>query len=320
MARRRRLDPVPARWLAGALVALLIVATIVLVVLALQSVQPTTAADTTPTDQEYSFEVDPTTSASPTAVAPSPSSPSASGPSASAPSAGAAYSAAEARFFSVGSEGWWRATAGDCGTTAPVVEHSADGGRTWGDVTPAYRGIGQVASLDAFAGSEAEMVAAMGASCEVQALRTFTQGEFWQPYPEVLTASRYLDFTDSAVVVLPGDDVAAPCAEPRSFRAAGDVVAVECAGAVSVLAADRTWQALGATDAVALAIADGAVLTAAPADGCSGVAVTRWSGDGFATATPLGCAAGVDPAAPLALALADGEALVWSGDAIVPAA
>ncbi|RKT36118.1 hypothetical protein DEU34_0625 [Microbacterium sp. AG1240] len=304
MARRRWLDPVPARWLAGTLVALLIVATIVLVVLALQSVQPTTATDATPVDQSSSVEVDPTTSASPTAAAPSPS-----------PSA----TAAEARFFSIGSEGWWRATAGDCGTTAPLVEHSADGGRTWQDVTPAYRGIGQVASLDAFAGSEAEMVAAMGATCEVQALRTFTQGEFWQPYPEVLTASRYLDLSDPSVVVLPGDDVAAPCAEPRSFRAAGTVVAVECDGTVSVLGSDRAWQPLGATDAVALSIDGGTVVTASPAADCAGVAVTRWSGAGFGTATPLGCAAGVDPAGPLAVAVSDGRALVWSGDAVAAA-
>ncbi|PVW03253.1 hypothetical protein DEA06_13690 [Microbacterium sp. Gd 4-13] len=310
MARRRRLDPVPAKWIAGTLVALLIVATIVLVVLALRSVQPTTATDATTTDQDYSFEVDPTTSASPTAAAPSPS------PSSSA---SAAYPAAEARFFAVGSEGWWRATAGDCGTTAPLVEHSADGGRTWQDVTPAYRGIGQVASLDVFAGSEAEMVAAMGATCEVQALRTFTQGEFWQPYPEVLAASRYLDLADRAVVVLPGDDVAAPCAEPRSFRAAGDVVAVECAGTVSVLGSDRAWQALGATDAVALSIDGGTVVTASPADDCAGVAVTRWSGAGFDTATPLGCAPAADPAGPLALAVSGGRALVWSGDAVVAA-
>src|SRR3546814_11031113 len=98
----------------------------------------------------------------------------------------------------------WRGIAGECGAAAPLIERSGDGGQSWEDVTPGYRGIGQVISLDSFAGTEAETVARMGAGCETQALRTFTQGEFWEPYPEVLAASRYAD---------PAEIGRAPCRE-----------------------------------------------------------------------------------------------------------
>jgi hypothetical protein len=290
------------------LVAVLAIATIVLVVLALQSVRPSPAdVDPSPASS-FTFG-----GASPSASPPA--SPSAS-PSSTPVATAASFGSAE-RFFAIGSDGWWRATAGACGEEAPLLEHSTDAGRTWQDVTPNYRGIAQIASLDAFAGSEAEVVAGMGAACEVQALRTFTQGEFWQPYPEVLAAARYPDLAQPASIVLPSGAVQAPCAEPSSFRAVGEIVALVCGGTVSVWGGGD-WQALPATDAVALTIDDGTVVTAARAAGCEGVAVSRWSGDGFATSAPLGCAADVDPAAPLAVAATADSALIWAGDRLVP--
>jgi hypothetical protein len=287
----------------------LAVATILLVVLALQSVRPAPVDGSPVPTSTFTREPRPVStgaaSATPTST-----------PTAASP---ASYPREQERFFAIGSDGWWRATAGSCDGPAPLIEHSVDGGETWEDVTPTYRGIAEIATLNAFAGSEAEVVAGVGAACETQALRTFTQGEFWQPYDDVLAASRYTDPANPASVVTPGGAVAAPCAEPRSFRVAGGIVALVCDGRAFVLGDGATWQALQATDAVALTIAGDAVLTAERAADCEGVAVTRWTGDGFSTVDSLGCAAGVDPAAPLALADADGEALVWSGDALIPA-
>jgi hypothetical protein len=295
------------------LVAVLAIATIVLVVLALQSVRPSPADVTQSPAPSFTFGGASPSASPTTSPAPTPSLTPSSTPETSAASFGAAE-----RFFAIGSDGWWRATAGVCGGETPLLEHSTDGGRTWEDVTPNYRGIAQIASLDAFAGSEAEMVAGMGAACEVQALRTFTQGEFWQPYPEVLAVARYPQLADPASIVLPRGAVQAPCAEPASFRAVGDVVALVCEGTVSVLT-DGEWQALPATDAVALTIDDGTLVAAARTADCEGVALSRWSGDGFATSTPLGCAAGVDAAAPLAVAATADSAWVWTDDRLVTA-
>ncbi|MGP3535779.1 hypothetical protein ACTU3I_13355 [Microbacterium sp. RD1] len=209
----------------------------------------------------------------------------------------------------------WRAVAGECGSVAPLMERSTDGGQTWREVTPRYLGIGQVITLDAFAGTEAESVARMGAGCETQALRTFTQGRFWEPYPEVLAASRYLDPATPATVITPDGPLAAPCDDPRSARAAGSTLALVCAGTPFVLGGDRQWVQLPVPDAAALSIVGDRILVAARAAGCDGLAVTALSGSGFADAASLGCAP-ADPAAPVAVAAFDDGAVVWSGDAV----
>lgn len=305
MARRPRTTlSTPAKWLAGVLVAVLAIATVVLVVLAIERTRPV-APDESP-EPVPSFSFAATASATP---APSPT------VSATPAAAEATVAPAAGRFLSVGSGAMWRATDGGCGELAPVIERSVDGGITWSDVTPAYRDIAGLTSLDSFAGTQAEIVASMGAACETQALRTFTQGEFWAPYPEVLAASRYLDPADGVTAVTPQGRFTAPCAAPSSLRAQGEIVAVLCDGAVSTLA-DATWTLLPATDVVALAAANGELLTASLSPGCEGVALTRWSGADLSSSAPLGCAPAIDPAAPLAIA-ADGDAVVlWSADTL----
>ena len=114
------------------------------------------------------------------------------------------------RLLSIGSAQWWRATAGACGGAAPLIERSSDGGATWTDVTPNYLGVAQVQTLDAFSSADAEVVAAT-VGCNAQALRTYTRGEFWESYPDVLAASRFVDPKDAASVRLPGGPVPAPC-------------------------------------------------------------------------------------------------------------
>src|SRR5690606_7419317 len=126
---------------------------------------------------------DPTASETPVAPAPS-------------------YDRSEERFLVVGDGVLWRGIAGACGSAEPLLERSTDGAATWIDVTPEYLGIGQLSALNTFAGDQSEIVASMGETCDVQALRTFTQGQFWEPYPEVLAVSRYLEPTDATTVML----------------------------------------------------------------------------------------------------------------------
>lgn len=304
MARRPPGVSTSARWLAGVLVAALAVTTIVLAVIAIDRVRSTApVADPAPSPS-FSFGGAATPTPEPEAT-PTP------------PASGVlAYPRAQERFLSVGSGGMWRGVAGECGGAAPLIERSGDGGQSWEDVTPGYRGIGQVISLDAFAGTEAETVSRMGVGCETQALRTFTQGEFWEPYPEVLAASRYADPAAPSSVITPQGAVDAPCAEPRSVRAAGSTLALVCEATGYVLGADRQWVPLPTLDAVALAIGGDRLVVAARAAGCEGLEISSLSGDGFAQSAPLGCAA-VDPAAPVAVAASGDGALVWSGDALL---
>jgi len=221
------------------------------------------------------------------------------------------------RFLSAGTGGMWRASAGICGGTAPVIERSTDGGTTWTTVTPTYRGIAQVLSLDSFAGSQAEAVAAMGPTCEVQALRTFTQGEFWAPYPAVLTASRYPTAADPAVVVTPAGSITAPCADPRSFRASGSVVVLVCDGRAYELSDGGSWEALPPVGAVAVAIDGADVLVGSAQAGCAGVAITRVVGAADVAAQEVGCLEGADPDSALAIAAIGDQVVAWSRDALL---
>ncbi|MFJ6653829.1 hypothetical protein ACIQLJ_13650 [Microbacterium sp. NPDC091313] len=241
---------------------------------------------------------------------PTASTPPSSTPSPTGASAAAQAPAAEQRFLSAGSGGMWRATAGVCGGPAPVVERSVDGGRTWTNVTPTYKGIAQVISLSTFAGTEAEMVAAMGANCEVQALRTFTQGEFWDSYPDVLAASTYVAPADASAVVTPDGPKPAPCTDPRSVRAIGDAVALVCDGTARI-SVGADWRDLGPATTVALT-AD-AVLIASTGAGCDGATLTRVSLAG-GNPQPAGCATGASDNIAIA---SDGTSIwVWSDDTV----
>lgn len=222
------------------------------------------------------------------------------------------------RFLSISSAQWWRATAGACDGTEPLVERSPDGGATWVDVTPRYRGIAQVQALDGFSTQDAEMVAAM-VGCETQALRTYTFGEFWEPYPDVLAQSRFVDATDAATVVLPSGPVPAPCDTASGLRASGDVVALLCDGRAWRWAADE-WQPLAPEGAITLAVDGADVIVAHHSPDCAGIALSRIGASDPDTVIGSACVEGVDPAAPTAIALA-GDVWLWSGDSLasVPA-
>jgi hypothetical protein len=277
--------------LSGVLVAVLAIGVITLAYLAITQSRGG-VIDGTPRPVP-SFTLDPTTAPTPT-----PSAPPASTTVATIVAPGAAE-----RFLSVGDGALWRGTAGVCGEVEPTLERSTNGGQTWIDVTPRYLGIGQLISVDAFAGSEAEIVALMGDDCELQALRTFTQGQFWEPNDDVLAAATYLDPANPATVITPDGDVAAPCPAPWALRADGDAMGLICDGTAYALVDDQ-WQPAGA-GVLALATSDGAIVTAGAAADCTGLLVTT---------SAAACAPDVSPAGPAAIAASGGSILIWSAD------
>ena len=218
------------------------------------------------------------------------------------------------RLLSGASQTWWRATVGACSGPAPVIERSDNEGETWVDVTPLYRGVAQVQTLDAFSPVDAEIVAAVD-GCTARALRTYTDGEFWDPYPDVLAASRYIEPLDPGSVRLPDRSVPAPCTSASGLVAAGDVVALLCDRRAWILSGDD-WSQLAPTDATALAIDDSVVVVAHSTPECAGLTLSRTSSATPEAATAVACAEGLDPAQPTAIAVAGTEAFVWSADAI----
>lgn len=289
------------RWLVGGGIVVLAVGALALTFMALQHVQAA------PEDREPA--------PIPTFSQPEASPTASSTPSAAPDAQAGSYDRAAERFLAVGDGVMWRGVAGACGSSEPLLERSTDGGSTWTDVTPKYLGVGQLIALDAFAGEQAEIVASMGEECEVQALRTFTQGQFWQSYPEVLAVERFVDPMDAATVTSAGEAIAAPCRDAHGLRASGTTVALVCGGTAHSLTTDGSWQALPPTTAVALALDGTDVLVAHVADGCAGLAVTRYDGASAESVEDAACFTDADVSAPTAIAVSGTNVIAWSGNA-----
>ena len=286
--------PVPRGWMFAGVVAAAVVA-LVLVAAALLRDDAATSADSAPPPAFDTSAPPQTKTSSPTPTPPT-------------------LDRAKERFFAVAPDALWRATAGECGKTEPKVERSTDRGQTWTDVTPHYRDIAQVASLDQIAAHAASMVTEVGADCTPTGMRTFTDGKFWEPYAGSIDPARYLSFTDASKVVSPGDDYAAPCPDAHSLRASGDLVAVVCDAVADVRVGDD-WTALSVSNVAALGIYRGDLYVAhTGAEGCDGIAVTRFAGGDAAASADAGCAAHVIKSGQIAIGPSSLGTFVWSGD------
>lgn len=286
-----------ARWVAIAGIAVLVAAVAVLVFAALQHTRPESTGGEAEPVPEFTLGVQtPTPTPTPTATATAPI-------------------LEQTRLLGLGSEVWWRATAGSCAGPAPLIERSYDQGATWTDVTPVYRGITQVQTLEAFSARDAEIVAAV-AGCEPQALRTYTRGEFWDSYPDVLAASRYIEPSDPGSVHFPSGPVPAPCATALGLHAFGDVVALVCDDRAWSWSGDE-WVTLAPENALAVTVDGPDVLVAHRTDDCAGVAIARVAAATPDVASPVGCAEGTDAASPVAIAPRGDGVVAWIGDAFV---
>jgi hypothetical protein len=226
-------------------------------------------------------------------------------------------SAAQQRFLLIDTIGTiWRGVAGSCTTgEAPIVERSADSGATWNDVTPSYLGITQLAGLFASSPGEAELVAAVG-GCSVQGLRTYTEGEFWEAYPEVLPGKAYLPPGNGSAVASAAGAPAAPCTEPASLSVDGTTAALICDAQPYVWAAGSwpQWVPVPAAPARAVLVSGGTLTLARATADCTGVAVSTTSVTDPA-AFQTTCQPGLDPAAPATLSAdPSGGVVLWSGD------
>lgn len=240
-------------------------------------------------------------------------------PTASASPTPAGAPGAAERFLSVGADAMWRATAGACGGAAPVVERSGDNGATWQSVTPTTKGAVQVLSLTSFGGRNATAVAALGANCTLNTLRTYTDGRFWEPYPDIFAVDTYVLPGERAVIV-DGTRITAPCATPWGLRSAGSTTAIICDDAAYRLDG-QNWTRLAQT-ARAVAVSADTVYIAQMDAACSGIRITAHSSDATGT-SDLGCTTldAADAAGPLALdasSSASGPVLtLWAGSRLI---
>ncbi|TQL53253.1 hypothetical protein [Subtercola boreus] len=82
----------------------------------------------------------------------------------------------------------YRATAGTCTgddtSLDSVIELTTDGGATWTNINPTDLRIRAVEKLVVVDASHVDLLARYGDACTESAVTTYTEGEFWQAYPD----------------------------------------------------------------------------------------------------------------------------------------
>jgi hypothetical protein len=297
MPRRRRTR---RSFVTGiAVVAALAIVTTALTVLALRAVEPTPQQQAAQPAPTFSFG-----SPEPTATV------------TAEPPAAVVVDRAEQRTLVFGTAPGvaWRAIEGSCAEgIAPMIERSADGGVTWNDVTPTYRDVRQVLTLESFAGNQAQAIMVVGDDCTVDGLRTFTQGRFWEPYGEVLAQSTYVSPAQESTIITPDGQVTAPCAEPRDVRASNGTLLLVCGGDLQQVI-DGDWVASGYSGVDAHARdADDALYVAWRATGCDGIAISPAAP---ALLTVGACISAPQAQPATAIAVTGTDAWVWTGDTV----
>jgi len=285
--RRRGSSGSRAPWVIAAVVAF-VIADIALVAFALS----TTRASTTTVPETL-----PTISSTPTSsVGPTPTPTPSSTPATASPASFLVATSATTG---------WRATAGLCGVTEPIIESTTDAGITWTAHSAGELAVREVLSLSATTGQAATIVAKTGASCAVETIATFTGGQFWQAYPERLAEQSFINTTSPGVIQLQGSAVNAPCPAVLDLEVASGRPTVLCNGAVFQRSATTTeWLTSSTTGAQAFSVNASRILLAARGvPDCSGVAIQSVALPLTATTAPVnvGCAASASSGGPYAL-------------------
>lgn len=251
-------------------------------------------------------------------------SPSASASPAPTPSEEPPTAEATGRFLVAGSASvLWRASAGTCEAPS-VVERSVDAGVTWTALPTGDIDLRIVSALTATSESDLELIGATGPACTVGGFSSSDAGESWTSSPELLSTVAYetpIAADGSAVVVLAGQPVAAPCPGVEAIAVGSERVVAACSAVLAEWdVTTGTWSAIPFAGIHALDVQAEQVLFAARGvPGCAGLGVLRISGATLTSASAtesVGCVAEADLAAPAALASGEGASWLWVGDAL----
>jgi hypothetical protein len=118
-----------------------------------------------------------------TAPTPTPAPTAVATPSASPAPSPSATSTPSFSGFANGTVGY-RATSGSCSGSGAVIERTLDGGATWQNVNPTDITIREVQSMIVVDDRHVDLLARYGNGCVLSDISTYTQGEFWQVYPD----------------------------------------------------------------------------------------------------------------------------------------
>ncbi|WP_133411763.1 hypothetical protein [Agromyces badenianii] len=203
-----------------------------------------------------------------------------------------------------------------------TIEVTSDGGATWETAEPAP--VSEVQRVAAGDDAFVDLIGLGVEGCAPAYERSFTSGDAWQPVPEELDASWFVDPSNRAGVHAPAGDLSAPC---------GVVVqlAVIDANAAAVLCEDgsvhatsdggASWRSAAPVVGAAAIGTNGTVYRVAVVDqnGCVGAQLVELTaGDaGLVPGAAGACLAATVGAGEVAVdSVVGGATWLWAGDAL----
>lgn len=173
-----------------------------------------------------------------------------------------------------------RALPASCDSDSSRLEVTNDAGENWTTLPVMGVNVRQILSIDYKSESQIDLVATVGEACTPTVVSTYTNGEFWESYPQRLSEKIYSEPTTNDTVIVTGGTSSIPCLATGVSAGSSGAAVVRCAEEVGYLSDERAWVPifLGQTVAHDAGDPSGAVTIAQFASGvCQGILVQRIS-------------------------------------------
>ncbi len=212
----------------------------------------------------------------------------------------------------------FRVQAGSCGGAAARMESTSDGGDSWAGVNFGPVAPSEILDVEVPSDDVVNVVARVGAACDLTMLTSFTGGEFWQAYPARVVEGTYVDPSSPTNISIRGQTIAGPCSDPRAIQARLSQTYVMCDEGLFLLPSpEGAWAQVDGIPMSAFSVDrdSGTIVKArVRASGCVGVDVQFPSGSASTGAVSESCQIeATDIGSSVGIAISGPNIWVWSG-------
>lgn len=169
-----------------------------------------------------------------------------------------------------------RFSEGVCGGDLPRMETTSDGGSTWNFVSFGGVDVRHIASGSYEDDDRIELVVGIADECRTSVAATYTDGQFWEEYPDRLAQKTYLT-ADRKSIVRNGESTAAPCSEVSAVEQVESDLYAGCTSGLYSLNLNGGWHSVDqqAINSLGTDAAGASVWATIHSADCDGVAIEK---------------------------------------------